>query len=116
VNLAQFIDPAWVQERFPERVDRRPRAAQQAPMSAPSVVSRYDSDAEGVSDRIRKVLHRARVRLTLVELREQLADVPAKVIAGTVAMLVQRKDVDWNGARRNYRYGLTERGRSRVRG
>lgn len=98
-NLAQFIDPAWVRERFPERAER-----------LEAVVT------EDVPARIRKVLKAARVRLTLAEIREQLLDVPATTVAANVSWLVQRKEVDWNGARRNYRYGLTERGRSRVRG
>lgn len=111
MNLAQFIDPAWVRERFPERVERRERAPQPVPAPVPEAVV-----PEDVPVRIRKVLEAALVRLTLAEIREQLPDVPATTVAANITLLVQRKDVDVNGIRRNYRYGLTERGRSRLRG
>lgn len=121
MNLAQLIDPQWVQERFPARRNHPPTLqlidmASDASAPARAIGGVPKEFRSGVCARIRKVLGASKNPLNAGEIRATLrpeAFTPMQ-IGVNLGTLLRHGDVACSGQRGHYRYILTAKGRRRL--
>lgn len=110
MNLAQLIDPQWVQDRFPERV-ASPRV-EIPPTGGGAHVVRFDYGE--IAMRIRKVLAKASTPLTNRQISVADGKLTPSDVGVNIAALWRQGEASRAGDRGSYRYLLTAKGRRRL--
>ena len=127
MNLAQLIDPEWVQDRFPERGARSARPIGAAPMPAPRTIIAEERKAAaagapvtrsgmqtGAKLRILSLLVDAPQPMTNHDIARRV-DVHAVVLGAYLSKLVKERLIARRGRVRHFEYFIAAAGRAWLR-
>lgn len=117
MNLAQLIDPQWVQEHFPVR--RKPPPDPEPISSRAGAPSRAVGGVPkecrtGVCSRIRALLGASKNPLNAGEIQATAPEFTSMQIGTNLGTLIRLGHVVHVGRRGDYRYALTAKGRRRL--